>query len=321
MKPLFLGVEIGATKQQLALGDADGNLLYVLSERISIPNGAQDILDWLKIKVPEIIVKEKELEGKTHALAVGFGGIIESETGKVMTSVQVKGWKDFELKEWFETKFKLPAKIINDTVAGGYGELITGSGRTANRFFYTNIGSGIGGAIFIDGKYYDGQGYGAGYFGHTYIPDCLSSVSGEKRKVEDMCSGFAIERRLRGPDYVKNDSELLKLCKGDVSKIACRDLACAAKAKDEFALSEIDLVARSFSVGLSNLITLFAPDIVSIGGGVSNLGDVLLDPIRKYTDELVFASSKGRYSIVQCSHMDNAVLVGSILFAKEIINK
>jgi glucokinase len=312
---LYVGVEIGGTKHQIALGNNQGELLYVKQGKVILEEGADGILRWLKEQIPHLISMAAEFGGNVSALGVGFGGVIESSSGRVVTSVQVKGWKDFKLKEWFEEQFKLPAVILNDTVAAGYGEYISGSGKGTQNFFYTNIGSGIGGVFILDGKCYDGNGFGAAYFGHTYIPDWTSELSGASRKVEDICSGWAIEKRLRSAGYVPDDSLLMKLSDGHKERITCILLADAARQGDIFANQEVKRIAGSFGMGLANVITLFSPDCVSIGGGVANMGDLLLNPIRQCVDERVFIAAKDRYRIVNCTFGDQAVLVGSILYA------
>ena len=92
--------------------------------------------------------------------------------------------------------------MANDTVAGGYAELCRGAGVDARHFFYSNIGSGIGGALFLDRVPYDGLGMGAAYLGHTYVPDWTAEAPGRENKLENLCSGWSIERRLRTPGYV-----------------------------------------------------------------------------------------------------------------------
>jgi glucokinase len=233
-----------------------------------------------------------------------------------MVSVQVDGWKDFALKEWFEKNFNLPTEVINDTVSGGYAELMCGSGKDSCNFFYSNIGSGIGGALFFNRKYYDGLGYGAGYLGHTYIPDW--NIPGKQTKLENICSGFAIERRLREPGYVPAGSVLNEICSGNKASLTCRMLEQAGYKGDEFALKEINRVAFSYSIALANMITLCSPDMVSIGGGVSNMGDIFFNLLREYTDELVFISSQGYYKIVQTAFREKAVLIGAVLFGKKL---
>ena len=321
VRDLYLGVEIGATKQQVVLADTNGTPLRMLAEKIPLPNGAADVLDWLKAKIPALIDQASSFEGAVRAIGVGFGGILESLTGLIRISVQVPGWQDFPLKDWLEQNFGLPAVIANDTVAGGYCELCRGCGVGANTFFYSNIGSGIGGALFINRVPYDGQGLGAAYIGHTYVPDWTCAEAGRERKLENICSGWSIEKRLRTPGYVPPTSGLMALCRGDVAAITCAMLGEAAAQGDPFSLAEIDRVATTYSVALGNLITLTAPDLVALGGGVANLGDVLLDPIRRHTDERVFISAKGKYKIVRCRFVEEAVPIGAALFARELYHQ
>jgi glucokinase len=314
---LYLGVEIGATKQQVALSDAAGDLLCTISEKVPLPNGATDVQDWLLRTVPRLIEREAEFGGMVQAIGAGFGGVLESRTGRIRLSVQVPGWQEFPLKDWLEQSFHLPAVVANDTVAGGYAELCRGAGAAARHFFYSNIGSGIGGALFLDRVPYDGLGLGSAYLGHTYVPDWTVAAAGRENKLENLCSGWSIERRLRTPGYVPPESEMMPLCAGQVSGLTCAMLGEAARRGDAFAAAEIDRIALSYAIALSNLITLVSPDVVAIGGGVANLGDILLDPIRRHTDERVFVSVRGAYRIVPCVFMDATVPVGAALLARD----
>ena len=323
MENLYIGIEIGATKQQAALGTADGRLLHTITGKIPLPRGAQDVLDWLSAKVPELLRMEERFGGRVRSLAAGFGGEIESSTGRTLNSVQVPGWEDFPLRGWLEETFSMPAEVLNDTVSGGFSELYLGRGKEAGNVFYTNIGSGIGGAFFIDRVYYDGVGYGAAYFGNTYIPDWQSPEPGAMTRVEEICSGLGIERRLRRPGYVPAGSRIMEMCGGDPAGISCRMLEDAARAGDPFALEEVDRIARSYSIGLSNVLTLMSPELVIIGGGVAKMGGLLLDRVREYTDRIAFISCRGHYTIEQSVMMDDAVIAGVVYCAghPELIRK
>jgi len=323
MENLYIGIEIGATKQQAALGTADGRLLHTITGKIPLPRGAQDVLDWLSAKVPELLRMEERYGGRVRSLAAGFGGEIESSTGRTLNSVQVPGWEDFPLRGWLEETFSMPAEVLNDTVSGGFSELYLGRGKEAGNVFYTNIGSGIGGAFFIDRVYYDGVGYGAAYFGNTYIPDWQSPEPGAMTRVEEICSGLGIERRLRRPGYVPAGSRIMEMCGGDPAGISCRMLEDAARAGDPFALEEVDRIARSYSIGLSNVLTLMSPELVIIGGGVAKMGGLLLDRVREYTDRIAFISCRGHYTIEQSVMMDDAVIAGAVYCAghPELIRK
>jgi glucokinase len=232
-------------------------------------------------------------------------------------SMQVPGWNDFRLKDWFEDRFTIRTRVVNDTVAGGFAELVLGSGRECKNFFYTNIGSGIGGAMFINRKYYDGIGFGASYLGNTYVADWTASLPGVVCKLESLCSGLGIEARIRMPGYVPKSSMLTELCGGITENLTCAMLGKAATAGDIFALDEVDRIAYAYGAGLCNLLALMSPDCITIGGGVAKLGDILLNPIRKYVEEMAFISNKGHFQILESRLFDNAVIVGAILCAAE----
>jgi len=313
MSSLYLGVEIGGTKQQIIVGDENGRIIDRISERIPLPNGASDILTWINVKLP--LLREKYPDIK--AIGVGFGGPLESANGKVLISVQVPGWKDFKLKNWFEEQFSLPATVVIDSVCGGYAELKLGAGRGAKCLIYSNIGTGIGGAFYIGGLTYDGVGNGAMYLGNTFVADWTAKKAGAVEKIENLCCGIAIEKRLRSKDYVPASSLLWQLAEREQSAMDCRMLGEAARRGDEFALAELDRVGETYGIGLSTIITCLSPDRVVIGGGVANLGDVLLDPIRRHTERYVFISARGTYEIVKSQIMDDNVPVGAVLYARD----
>ena len=311
---LYAGIEIGATKQQIVLCGLGGDIQFSTCENVDISEGAKGILRWILAALPPLVAQAKKEGHSVRRAGIGFGGIVESASGRVVLSVQVRDWEDIRLKEWFEQNFRLPALVANDTVCGGFCEYSIGSGAGADTFFYTNIGSGIGGALFFGGKNYDGQGYGAAYFGHTYIPSPYEL--GGPVKIEDICSGWAIERRLRRPGYVPKTSLLFGMCGGEVANLSCRELHEAAKQNDEFARAEVGFVARSFGLGLANVLTLFHPQVISVGGGVSHFGRLLLDPMEEYARSMAFGPCGGGFRLVQCTHTEMAVPVGAALMAK-----
>ncbi len=305
----YIGVEIGGTKQQLASFDENGRLIDLISERIPIPNGAVDIRNWIEENLPRLISE------RTVAIGVGFGGILDSRTGVLYASVHVDGWDRFPLKNWFEETFGLPTTVVNDTVCGGYAEVLFGTGKGIDYFFYTNIGTGCGGALFIKGKNYDGWGTGGAYMGQMFIPSWDGST--DVVRMETVCAGSFWEKRLRTPNYIPTDSLLYRRLGGKTDAVRCVDLCLAAKDGDAFSLAEIDRWARHYAIALSNFITCFAIQRVSIGGGVANSGEIVLAPIRKHAEELAFMSVKGEYDIVRCQSMDNAVILGAAMYARD----
>ena len=309
MKKEYIGIEIGGSKQQAASFDENGNLIKKYSERVKLVRGAADILDWFSGVIPDLI------NDRTVGLGVGFGGIIDSASGESYCSVHVDGWNKFPIKKYFEKTYSIKTTVVNDTVSGGYAELLFGAGVGVERFFYTNIGTGCGGGMFISGKSYDGLGTGAAYHGQTYVPSW--DKAGEAIRMEEICSGRSIERRLRREGYVPENSMMYDICSGNVEKLSCKDWGKAIYAGDKFALSELERWAKSYSIALSSFITLLAPEKIAIGGGVSMIGEPIFEAIRRHTDELIFVSMKDKYEIVPCQTEELAVLLGSAMYARD----
>ncbi len=302
---LALGVEIGGSKLQVVLGRTDGTILHTTRGSVAPEQGASGILAWIEGALEETLGAPVQEHGKPCVVGVGFGGPVESATGRVLTSHQISGWQDVRLREWFEDRVCLPAVVANDSSASGWAEYCLGAGVGTHNFCYMNIGSGIGGALVIDGKLHDGQGFGAGEIGHTYVPDWTAETVGEADKLENLCSGWSIERRLREGDTA--------------SAQTCAELGEAARAGDGSACDEIERIARSVGLALANVIALVHPERIAMGGGVSLLGDVLLDPVREQVDRLVFGPFRGEYTIVPCELGESVVLAGALLLAGKLV--
>ncbi len=315
MAKSVIGVEIGGTKLQAALGTSTGEIVRSVRGNASAHLGAKAILEWFLESIPPLL-KEAETRGRAvKSIGVGFGGPVETTTGKALVSHQVGGWSGFPLKEWFEERFSLPTSVANDANAAGWAEYCLGTGRGTRNFVYNNIGSGIGGALIVDGRLHDGQGIGAGEIGHTYVPDWSANVPGASIKLEDLCSGWSIERRMRAIPRLEPGSPLHELVGGDPGAITCPLLAQAAGQGDKVALEEIDRVAGSVGLALANVITLFHPERIALGGGVSLMGDVLLVPLRASVERYVFGPYRGRYDIHPCALAESAVIAGALLLA------
>ena len=197
----------------------------------------------------------------------------------VLVSHQIEGWEGVHLKTWFEDRFKLPACVENDANAAGWAEYCLGAGRGTRCFVYCNIGSGIGGALVVNGQLYNGQGLGACEIGHTYVPDWTADAPGAADKLEHLCSGWSITRRIQSWSDLDPDSILGRLAGGDARALTCPILAEAARQGDSRALAEIGAVANAVGRALSNVVTLLHPERIALGGGVALMGDILLKPL------------------------------------------
>jgi len=160
MSDCILGVEIGGTKLQLALGTPDGVILDTLKEQVNVSDGGDGIRHWLETNIPVFISDVEKRFGQVTAIGCGFGGPLDHHQGRVLQSIQISGWEDFPIRDWFMETFSLPTTVDNDSNAAAWGEYCLGFGKGCRHFFYTNIGSGVGGGFVFNGQLYNGQGFG-----------------------------------------------------------------------------------------------------------------------------------------------------------------
>src|SRR5574340_625278 len=182
---MFLGIEIGGTKLQLGVGPGDGTALAAI-ERLTVEplRGAARILQQIETAAGLLIQRFG-----ISAIGVGFGGPVDSAAGRTLVSHQVEGWKDFPLADWCATTFGLPVALGNDSDMAGLAEARFGAGRGHRVVFYSNVGSGIGGALVIGGELYQGSRGVASEIGQLR-PGLQSERSDQT--LEALASGWAI---------------------------------------------------------------------------------------------------------------------------------
>ena len=276
---VFLGVEIGGTKLQVGVCDRRGRLRTLERRSVERGKGARRILRQLEEIVPPLLH-----EYRPRGIGVGFGGPVDSERGRAVTSHQIAGWDGFHVRQWFARRFRLPTVVDNDQNCAGFAEAVCGAGRGKRTVLYVTVGTGIGGGLILNGEIYNGR-FGAAEIGHTRF--CAPDQFGLNRKrsllqkanlptLESLASGLTIER----------------------------------------GVSTVAQAARYLGVAVANAIALLNPEIVIVGGGVSLAGDQFFLPLRQTVERLVFPPFARNFRIVPAALGQSVVVVGAALLAK-----
>jgi glucokinase len=299
----FIGIEIGGTKLQLVSADASLSINEHLSLDVNKENGAKGI----RQQIEEGIQKIKGNK-KLSAIGVGFGGPVNYKTGKISVSHQITGWENFNLQQWLHDLTGAPVFIDNDANVAALGEAVHGTGAAYEIVFYTTIGSGIGGGMVLNKKIYHGAYPGEVEVGHLRL-------SRQGDTLESMCSGWAIDERIRKAIAVQPDSELAKLV-GPVSKEEARFLQEAIEKGDDAAKEILHATADNIAFSLSHVVHLFHPEIIIIGGGLSLLGKYLSDEIALALPKYVMKSFLPPPEIKIASLGRNVVPIGALELAR-----
>jgi glucokinase len=317
----LLGIEIGGTKLQLGLGRAGKGLEALERRRVDPAAGARGVLDQVR-EAFETLLREHSLAPDcVRGAGIGFGGPVDVDRGRAQTSYQVAGWDDFPLAGWVRQELGVAkAEIQNDADTAGLAEACLGAGVGRSPLLYLTIGSGIGGALIVDGQIYRGAGLGAVEIGHLQVPDFTRSPT-RVFELEQVASGWGIAGAARdlAQDLVGRgilDWAVLREARGDPSGITTEMVARAAAGADERALAILHRAHRAMAHALHQAVVLLAPRRIILGGGVSLMGEALwFGPIRRLVEAEVFAPFRGSFNIVSAALGEEVVVLGALLLA------
>lgn len=296
----FLGVDIGATKTIFLLADISGAKyqskageprVYKILESVKIatPKKEAEIL-----KMVEENYKRSAEKYKISGIGIGFCGPVDFERGRALAGPNLKTGK-IEFKKILERKLKVPVAVDNDARCFALAESVFGAARGRKNIVGLTVGTGIGGGIIIDGKIYRGARGSAGEFGHNIGYD----KKDKKYEWEDACSGKGLERVYENLSGKKlNSFEIVRL----------------AKSKDLKTLEAIEIISENLGIGLANILEIFNPDIIVLGGGLAE-ADLIIDKAKEYAKKKVFLPSLAKTQVVVSKLGQNAVALGAAWMA------
>ena len=314
--PLRIGIEIGGTKLQAALGDSSCRVLRLERRSIQPEHGAAGVLAALPPLLDALLKGAGRAWHDVAAVGIGFGGPVDAAAGIVMRSFQVPGWDGFHLAEWAWRAWDRPVAIANDAAVAGLAETMLGASKGAQRTFYMTIGSGIGGGWIVDGRIDLGQGMGMAELGHTYVPDPKTGAAVE---LETVCSGWAIGSRARAA-AAQESSHMPELA-GSLAAVDARIVYAAAEAGDPVARRIVDETTATLGLALANVIALLHPQVIVIGGGVSLMGPLFWDGLRAAVVRRAMPAYVASVRIERAMLGEDVVPVGALCLAGAAIGQ
>jgi glucokinase len=323
--PWLLGIEIGGTKLQLGIGQGLGSLQALERLRVEPSGRAEGILSQIQSALPALLQATNLALGEIKSVGIGFGGPVDTARGRTITSYQVAGWDQFPLARWVRDHLDIPQVILeNDSDCAGLAEARFGAGLGHSPVLYTNIGSGIGGALIVDGHIYRGCGSGALEIGHLGV--IAETPEGPRlAELEQVASGWAIARSAqieaeRLLEQGRDDWTVLSQALGRPALITAEHVARAVQAGDVLAASILDRARSAVAFALTQTITLLAPRRIVLGGGVSLIGEAYwLDPIRQLVNRDVFQPFRGHFEVVPAALGEEVVVHGALALARDAV--
>lgn len=281
----WLGLDIGGTKL-LALVVTDDLEILGTSKAPSLRDkGPESVLE----RALEICRDLTARFGPVAGVGAGFAGLVDWQQGCVMSSIMLPGWDGFPLATRLSKALDgIPAFIDNDATAAGYGEYLALGAQPGMNMVLLTIGTGIGGAIILDGRLYRGATGTSAEFGNTTIDwQGKTCWCGNKGCLNMLASGSAISERAAELAAQAKESAL----KDHAAPIPVQAVAEAARTGDAAAIEAIEQGALALGAGVANIINSFNPDRVVLTGGVCDLGSDYLNLVRQEAGRRAFSES------------------------------
>jgi glucokinase-like ROK family protein len=318
-----IGIDLGATTTRGVLSDLNGNFVEEIDIPTRLSEGSKEIIEDVVVVIQKLAnSKKKSVISRIFGVGIAVAGLVDLQNEVIVYSPDFN-WHNIDLIGALRDKITYPVIFDNVTRLMALGGLRFGNAKKSKNFICVNVGYGIGSGVIVNGEMLTGRDGFAGEFGHITIDkesDILCSC-GKYGCLEALASGKAIAITAQSRLARGQQSLLLELSGGDINKVTAKMVADAAKAGDELALNVFNKAIEYVGVGIADLVNLFNPEMIVIGGGVAMSGDIFFDTIKKVISKHILQASAKELQILPFAFGKNAALMGAFaLVLNRILN-
>ena len=319
-KKYWIGFDLGGTKMFCVLFDHKFNVVASERKKTKAEEGAAGGLDRM-MNMIETVMDEAHIDrGDLGGIGIGSPGPLDLDHGIILEAPNL-GWKNVELKDVLQKKFKVPVLVANDVDAGTFGEYRFGAAQKARCAVGIFPGTGIGGGCVYDGHLLRGKTGSCMEIGHIMVSNNGRLCGcGRRGCLETVASRLAIAAECAMAVYRGEAPILQQLAGTDISKIRSGTLAEAIQQGDKVVEKIVRQAAKHLGLGVGNMINLLAPDVVVLGGGlVEAMKDIFLEEVRDAVSKRAMISFAKSVTIVAAKLDDLATAMGAAALAAESV--
>lgn len=294
MDKLLCGVDLGGTKLKAGLVDTGGHVVDRITVYDHVNKPEDLVVEQIALLIKKLLKKNFATESDLAGIGIGIAGHLRFVDGVIITTSNLKGFKNYPLRTRLQEFFKVPILIDNDANAQAYGEFRYGGGKNYGSMIFMTISTGIGAGIILDGKVYRGMTGTAGEIGHTIIdPDWeITCTCGNAGCLMSCACGLALPHLFR-KKIESGQSTLLPVQENfDLNRIDGRWIKKGLDMHDPLCEEIVLQCADFIGIGLYNIFQIFNPPLILLGGGLMKWGPVYLERIRKtfysYARDMIF---------------------------------
>ncbi len=313
-----VGVDIGATHLGLLLSDLSAQVVHAIEIPFDVSQGPETCLAKVDDLLRELLVKADLTLADLSAVGVGVPGPVVEEAGAVIGPPIMPGWDHFPIQSHLQKLWNCPIALNNDAELGAIGEWAYGAGRGERHLLYIKVGFGVGAGLLIDGQIYRGATGSAGEIGHiTIVDQGPVCTCGNRGCLEALAGGRAIAEQAK--IAIRNGGRRTQLSIIDpIDRITSFDVASAARMGDLMAQEIVAEAGGYLGIAIANLINVVNPGMIVIGGGVSQMGDLFLEPIRRSARERSLLAAVQNLRITAATLERRSTSMGAVVQALTI---
>jgi glucokinase len=312
-----VALDIGGTKFIAAVVGGEGQIVSRAYRQTLAHEGPKRVIARLCSAIGEVIDASGIRRSSFGGIGIAAAGLVDTARGLVTESPNLPSWNNVPLKDRLSSEFGMNSYIINDASAAALGEHAMGAGVGLSNLVFITVSTGIGGGIIIQGKLYEGTNGCAGEIGHMLIQtDGPVCSCGRRGCLEALASGTAIARMARERLAGGEKSILPAVAGRGKADLTAEMVWLAAKKGDSLACDIIDVAADYLGIGLGNLVNIFNPEMVVVGGGVSQMGEMILTPARRSMKRHAFRLPSRTVRVVRAKLRVDAGLLGAAVYAR-----
>lgn len=308
-----VGIDIGGMSIKIGLVDDSKQIVakkVIPTQSDVLP--AEGVIGNIADAVLELLAENNLTIEQCESLGVACPGTVDPRTGVVLYSNNIV-WENVPMLDILREKISVPMFLANDADAAALAEVIAGAAKDKENAVLVTLGTGVGGGVIINGKIFAGPLRGGCELGHTVIKHGGKLCScGRKGCFETYASATALMELARKIATAHPESMMNSMAGGEVDKIDGRIIFDAEKLGDEAAMAVVEQYEDDLSVGLANIINIFRPEVVILGGGVSAQEKYLTDALQEKVDGMCFGGSIGEVAKIVTSELKNdAGIIGA----------
>lgn len=307
-----LGIDLGGTNIAVGVVDENFKIIGRGKMKTNCPRPAEEICDDMataaKMAIEDAGITMDEIE----TIGIGAPGSIDPFKGVIAISNNLR-FENVSMGEMLKERLGRDVFLENDANAAAYGEFLAGAGKDTNDMVAITLGTGVGGGIIIGGKLFSGSNLAGGELGHTVIVhNGEPCTCGRKGCWEAYASATGLIKLTKKAMQANPDSKMWELCGGDINNVSGRTSYDGMRAGDKTAIEVVNDYEDYVACGITNMINIFQPEVICIGGGISKEGDTLLQPIVEKVAADRFTKNVAKQTLVKIAELGNdAGIIGA----------